>query len=130
MPDEDLRTGKERCVMVALLKMPQQFGADIDYAERRMFPRKEIHAHVDGKRLDHSLAAHRQPQLALALRDVSLGGLSAISQTALETGERLTVFFPPQGASRGWDAYGRVLRCEPSGFGYRVAVEFDPLPAA
>jgi hypothetical protein len=31
---------------------------------------------------------------------------------------------------RGWDAVGRVLRCDPSGLGYRVAVEFDPLPAA
>jgi hypothetical protein len=42
----------------------------------------------------------------------------------------VSVFFPPQGASRGWDAYGRVIRCEPSGMGYRIAVEFDPLPAA
>jgi len=72
----------------------------------------------------------RHPHLALALRDLSLGGLSAISQLPVEQGERLTVFFPPQGTQRGWDAYGRVLRCEPSGFGYRIAVEFDPLPAA
>jgi hypothetical protein len=81
-------------------------------------------------RHDHTIDALRQPQLSLALRDLSLGGLSAISQTPLGPGERLTVFFPPQGTTRGWDAYGRVLRCEPSGFGYRVAGEFDPLPAA
>jgi hypothetical protein len=31
---------------------------------------------------------------------------------------------------RGWDAYGRVVRCDASTFGYRVAVEFDTLPAA
>jgi hypothetical protein len=48
----------------------------------------------------------------------------------LQKGERLSVFFPPQGVNRGWDAYGRVVRCEPSALGYRVAVEFDPLPAA
>ena len=28
------------------------------------------------------------------------------------------------------NAYGRVIRCEPSALGYRLAMEFDPLPAA
>jgi hypothetical protein len=122
--------------MVALLRNPfdirgyQQPDATDAGSERRMFPRKEVRTRVEGKRLDHSISAHRAPQLNLAMRDLSLGGLSAISQTPLDRGERLTVFFPPQGPNRGWDAYGRVLRCEPSGFGYRVAVEFDPLPAA
>jgi hypothetical protein len=119
--------------MVALLKKPNPFTEHADKqsgADRRVFPRKEVHAHIEGKRMDHSLAAMRQPHLGLALRDLSLSGLSAISQLPLERGERLTVFFPPQGMQRGWDAYGRVLRCEASGFGYRVALEFDPLPAA
>ena len=62
--------------------------------------------------------------------DLSLGGMSAVSQIPLNRGERVTFFFPPQGAMRGWDAYGRVVRCDPSAMGYRVAVEFDPLPAA
>ena len=109
--------------MVALMKMPVG-------AERRMFPRKEITAKVEGLRLDHSIDARQQPQLSFNLRDLSIGGLSAISPTPVNRGERLTVFFPPQGPSRGWDAYGRVIRCDPSGAGYRVAVAFDPLPAA
>ena len=70
--------------------------------------------------------------VALVLgRDVSLGGLLGMSNNPLGRGERITVFFPPEGPARGWDAYGRVLRCEasPTG-GYRVAVAFDPLPAA
>ena len=115
--------------MVALLKMPMRIGPETG-AERRIFPRKEIHVRVEGKRLDHSIVAHTQPQLSLALRDLSFGGLSAISQTPITRGERLTVFFPPQGTNRGWDAYGRVLRCDASSLGYRIAVEFDPLPAA
>lgn len=118
--------------MVALLKSPLRIGPDLgqEGQERRMFPRKEIHARVEGRRVDHTIEARRDPQLTLALRDLSFGGLSAISPTPLNKGERLTVFFPPHGALRGWDAFGRVLRCEPSSFGYRVAVEFDPLPAA
>ena len=115
--------------MVALLRMPRRIGPEIG-AERRMFPRKEVHTRIEGRRLDHTIHARREPQVSLALRDLSVGGLSALTQTPLLEGERVTVFFPPQGASRGWDAFGRVIRCEPSGMGYRIAVEFDPLPAA
>jgi hypothetical protein len=104
-------------------------------AERRLFPRKEIHATVEGKRIDHTLPALRAPHVTLALRDLSLGGLSAISPMPLERGERLTVSFPPvrlaEGQVRGgWDACGRVVRCDANALGYRVAVEFDALPAA
>ena len=114
--------------MVALLKWPKLAPQSVE--ERRMFPRKEIKARVETLRVDHSLPALRQPQLTLTLRDLSLGGLSAIADAPLQTGERLSVYFPPQNGRGGWDAYGRVLRCAPSAMGYRVAVEFDPLPAA
>ena len=116
--------------MVALLKMPPRFDTQETGSERRMFPRREVHAHVEAKRVDHTIAAHRDPHLALSLRDLSLGGLSAISQTPVAPGERVAVFFPPQGMRRGWDAFGRVLRCNASALGYRIAVEFDPIPAA
>ena len=45
-------------------------------------------------------------------------------------GEKLVVFFPQQGEMGGWDAMGRVVRCDQSTLGYRVALEFDPLLAA
>ena len=38
--------------------------------------------------------------------------------------------FPPKEQTNGWDAFGRVIRCEPTSLGYRVAVEFDRMPAA
>lgn len=115
--------------MVALLQMPNK-ASEKTGAERRVFARRTLHVRIEGKRLDHTISAHREPHLSLALRDLSLGGISAISQTPLNRGERISVFFPPEGPSRGWDAFGRVIRCEPSGMGYRVAMEFDPLPAA
>jgi c-di-GMP-binding flagellar brake protein YcgR len=115
--------------MVALLQTPTRSIAKTG-AERRVFTRRVLHLRVEGKRLDHSIQAHREPHLSLALRDLSAGGMSALSQTPLSRGERLSVFFPPQGADRGWDAFGRVVSCEPSGLGYRVAMEFDSLPAA
>src|SRR5258708_6817399 len=69
-------------------------------AERRIFPRKEVHDHIQGKRVDHTIAARREPFLNLALRDLSMGGLSAISQTPINNGERVSVYFPPQGVHR------------------------------
>ena len=115
--------------MVAMLKMPNlRIGPKS--AERRVFPRREVHVRCEGKRLDYTLDACKQPHLSLSLRDLSVGGLSALSDTPLDAGERVSVFFPPHGPMRGWDAYGRIVRCEASTFGYRVAVEFDTLPAA
>ncbi len=135
--------------MAALLKMTRASvehpaaaarpgrGLILAGAERRMFPRREASGSVSGKRLDHALPALRNPCLTLALRDVSVGGISALSDARLERGERLTVTFPAHGvfavggAKRpGWDAVGRVVRCDRSGLGYRVAVEFDAVPTA
>ena len=110
--------------------MPHRIAASHDQDDRRVFPRKEVHSVADGRRLDNTLDARRFPQLTLHLRDLSLGGLSAISPAPLERGERVTVSFPRNGAIGGWDTMGRVVRCEPSFMGYRVAMEFDSLPAA
>ena len=123
--------------MVAMLTMPSSLRLPTESgkrsprnAERRVFPRREVSSCVQGIRIDHTINARRQPQLSLVLRDISVGGLSAISPTELEDGERLTIVFPPESGRMGWDAYGRVVRCERSGMGYRVALEFDLLQAA
>jgi len=133
--------------MVALLKMPSRrqrweaapvaddhpalkfTGAPLN-RERRNFVRKECNYRVEARRHDHTISAHRNPHLSLALRDLSYGGLCASSDIPLDAGERISIFFPPNGPNRGWDAYGRVIRCQPSTFGYRIAVQFDSLPAA
>ena len=99
-------------------------------ADRRVFPRQRMSLHVSGRRMDHTVEARREPCLNLSLRDISVGGLCATSQTPLRVGEHIAVFFPPEGVNRGWDAYGRVLRVEPQKMGYRVAVCFYRLPAA
>jgi hypothetical protein len=115
--------------MAAMVRISDRQSSS-DYDNRRTFQRKEIHLRVEGRRLDPSVEARQQPHLSLALRDLSLGGLSAISHAPVTSGERLSVFFPPEGTSRGWDAYGKVVRCEPSSMGFRIALAFDPLPMA
>lgn len=101
--------------------------AEID---RRMFPRKDIQLRVPTWRLDHSIRARQNPRIFLNLRDISLGGVAAQSDEPLDCGEHVTVSFPPANRQPGWEAFGRVIRCQPSALGYHVAVEFDPLPAA
>ena len=98
--------------------------------DRRVFPRREVSLRVAGRRLDHSVEARREPCLNLNMSDVSVGGLSATSQTSLAVGERVAIFFPPESGSRGWDAYGRVLRVRHGKAGYSLAVEFDQMLAA
>jgi hypothetical protein len=98
--------------------------------DRRLFSREAVHLEAEARRLDHSVAAYRQPRISLAVRDLSAGGMSALSLVPLSKGEHVGVCFPGEQAGGVWDAFGRVVRCEPSALGYRVAVEFDPLPAA
>ena len=116
--------------MVALLKMPPRISAKHGQDDRRVFPRKDVNYSASGRRMDNTIEARQEPQLTLHLRDLSLGGLSAISPTPLAEGETLVVVFPREGTLGGWDAMGRVVRCDPSSLGYRVAMEFEPLLAA
>lgn len=99
-------------------------------ADRRVFPRRDVSLRVTGRRLDHSIDARREPFLNFQMKDVSVGGLAATSQMPLKIGERVAVFFPPEGTSRGWDAYGRVVRVQSQKSGWSVAVGFDAMPAA
>ena len=116
--------------MVALLKMPSRLKLAPQSNERRMFTRKEDNRAVTAYRLDHSVEARRHPDLSLMMRDLSLGGLGALSDVPLETGERVTVFVPADERCGSWNMQGRVVRCENSGMGYRVALAFDTMPAA
>lgn len=115
--------------MVALLRQPMRLVPDAAI-ERRVFPRTASRGSVQTRRLDHNLSARQQPTLTMQLRDVSVGGLSAIADVPLARGERINVHFAANDIRSGWAAYGRVVRCDPSASGYRVAVEFDPMPMA
>ena len=58
--------------MIALLKTPDANDAGRGL-ERRVFPRKEVHKVIQGRRLDHTISALRRPVLTMSLRDVSAG---------------------------------------------------------
>jgi hypothetical protein len=117
--------------MVALLKMPSRLKLTPSSGdERRMFQRTDDRREVPARRLDHSVDARRLPNIMLSLRDLSVGGLGGTVDQPLHKGERLAVFFPPAMARPGFTAQGRIVRCEPSGLGYRIGVAFDAVPSA
>jgi len=99
--------------------------------ERRLRGRGPDTSCAEALRLDHTLAAYRNPRISLSVCDLSDDGMLALSDVSLICGEHLGVSFPSQPQSCGWDRFGRVVRCEPGPLGrYDVAVEFDCLPAA
>jgi len=103
-----------------------------DYApERRRQPRLRLRLRAEARRLDNTLLAHRAPRLSLTINDVSNGGLSALSRSPVEVGERLAVAFPPgSGAPLSGRVLGKVIRCRATAQGWRLAMRFDLTPAA
>jgi hypothetical protein len=117
--------------MVAFHKIPDSPWYIGDSADnRRIFERKPAEGEATGHRIDHTISARQNPRLTLNLRDLSAGGLGVLADRPLNEGEHLTVEIPRRGLVPGWDAVGRVVRCEPSAMGYRVGLEFDSRMAA
>ncbi len=102
--------------------------------DRRVHPRQQLSLRIRGRRVDNDPTARREPYLNLNVADVSVGGMRATSQSRLQVGERVAVYFPPTGGAsgRGWDACGRVIRVEQCQHqpGCTVAVTFDRPMAA
>jgi hypothetical protein len=67
---------------------------------------------------------------SLQLLNISDSGLGALCQDAVAPDTLITVFFPPHGPERGFDAIGRVVRCSPRDHGHEVGIRFDARPAA
>ena len=53
-------------------------------------------------------------------------GICGMTDLRLEPAEPVAMFFPPNGAQRGHDAYGYVTSCKPTPVGFEVAVRFTP----
>ncbi|MCG3177916.1 MAG: hypothetical protein BIFFINMI_00238 [Phycisphaerae bacterium] len=68
----------------------------------------------------------------LNLCDLSGGGLSADTACRLPLSGSVTVMLPPDAASclPAHSRVGRVIRCQPTGNQFRVAVAFDEPPMA
>jgi hypothetical protein len=98
--------------------------------ERRRNQRIKLRIRTEARRMDNSLHAQRNPKLSLTIIDVSEGGLSAISRSPVEAGERLLILFPDDCAPIGGRVFGKVIRCKATAEGWKLAMRFDITPAA
>ncbi len=106
--------------------------------DRRRGDRHPIGGAVTALRRDRDVRVMRQPVCSLQMRNLSHGGLSAISNTQLLPNERISVFIPSHGGDGGQEIEGQVLRCTPltttedSAYGcaYEVAIRFDRVALA
>jgi hypothetical protein len=85
---------------------------------------------VDGRRLDHSLCARREPRARLIVHAYDCDHAAGTSDIPLLVGEHMMLRFPARAGRLAWNAFGRVVACEAHADGYRVTIDFDPLPAA
>jgi hypothetical protein len=114
--------------MLMLVRDQQNMPAD--QPGHRSSGRRSSQLQASGRRLDNILPARQNPRLRLKVRDVSTGGLSALSDKPVLEGEHIAVQFPAPFGVPIWSAYGHVVHCEKGPKGYRLSVEFDPRPAA
>ena len=63
--------------------------------------------------------------LGLHIRDMSRGGIGAVSQEMLSASESLVLFFPPLGPGRGRDAQCQVVRCIQRDDHFAVGIAFE-----
>lgn len=103
----------------------------LHYPPLTLYPRHDSAPNVvDGRRLDHSLCARREPRARLAVHEYDCDHATATSDIPLLYGEHMMLRFPARAGRAPWNAFGRVVSCEADDEGYRVTIEFDPLPAA
>lgn len=98
--------------------------------ERRTGERHIVSGRVTALRRSLDPAASPSPVCSLQLQDMADDGLSATCDIPLEPDEPLAIFFPPHGPERGFDLYGRVMRCEAGPRNYAIAIRFHDQRAA
>lgn len=113
---------------------------DVYRFDRRRCDRHDLGGCVTAVRRDHDMRILRRPVCSLRLRNLSDGGIGAISDIPLAPDERVSVYFQPHGADSGFELVGHVVRCQPLRAGrsesdlpvtgYEIGLRFDPATAA
>lgn len=70
---------------------------------------------------------------SVRLANMSQTGIAARSDLPLPLDESVAMFFAPHGPERGFDLYGRIVRCtrhDAGGYDIAVAFNLEPRPAA
>ncbi len=112
------------------LVKPDDDPPDVYRMERRNAIRHSLSARVTAVRKEYDSDGPRNQIWSRQLVNISDTGLGALIQEPLEPGSHLAIYFPPHGPDRGFDLFGRVVRCIPRDTGHEIGVQFQTRMAA
>lgn len=114
------------------LMKPQRPLSDSLRFERRCADRHPVSGRVTSLMSADSLSPARQRKIAsVDLVNLSRTGVCVVTREAIDLQTVMTLYFPPHGPERGFDATGRVVRCvRRDDDTHEVGIHFDTRPAA
>ena len=94
--------------------------------ERRQRPRWSTSGRVTVLQYGRDADEDTQRRIgSLQLVDMSSDGVGAWSAEPIGEGTKLGVFFPPNGSQKGFDLFGKVVRCVAREQGYDIGVQLE-----
>ena len=117
---------------VTTLKLvkPDSRESDSIPFDRRNSVRRVISGRVTAWQASSERQPHGNKICSLQLVNISDTGLGAITQEPVDSTTSITVIFPPHGPERGFDRYGRVVRCEERDGRHDIGIQFVRRTAA
>jgi hypothetical protein len=98
--------------------------------EHRAAPRHNVSGHVTAVRQERDATGVRNRICSLQMLNMSDTGVGALSPEPVEVDSRIAIFFPPHGPERGFDLFGRVVRCVHRDTGHEVGIALEQRMAA
>lgn len=114
------------------LRLAETNGQETDAyrLERRRALRHTVTSRVTALRTENGPEGRRNRICSLQLTNMSDTGLGGVCQEAVALDTQIAVFFPPHGPDRGFDLYGRVVRCIERDAGCEIGIRFETRAAA
>lgn len=98
--------------------------------ERRAAVRHGASGHVTAVQCQLQPDGRRSRICSLTMLNISDLGAGVLSQEPLEIGSTITLFFPPHGPERGFDLYGKIVRCNARNSMFEVGIQLTARAAA
>lgn len=112
------------------LTKPQDQDSDVLFMERRRASRRPLSGQVTAVTVADAGPGSLRKINTFQLLNISDQGLGVISQTEVQVGHSVSVYFAPHGAETGFDLHGQVVRCRQRHDGYELGIALNQAMAA
>jgi hypothetical protein len=98
--------------------------------EHRVAPRHRVSGRVTCVQYEAGPDGAQHRIASLQLLNMSNAGVGALAQEPMALNSSVAVFFPPHGPERGFDLFGRVVRCIHRDNGHEIGIRLEARAAA